>query len=86
MQFISVIRLYAILNEKGGDEITVKRRLFWSNILMILVSVAATALIGILCIGFIWLAFVNGFGVEIHDQEDFDTVCALVSEKTEDRG
>lgn len=63
---------------------TIKKRLFWSNILMILVPVFATALIGIACIGFIWLAFVNGFGIEIHDQEEFDLVCTLVTEKAED--
>ena len=63
---------------------TVKRRLFWSNILMIAVPVAATAVVGILCIGFIWFGFINGFGIEIHDREEFDIVCALVSEKAED--
>lgn len=63
---------------------TIKRRLFWSNILMIFVPVFATALIGIACIGFIWFAFVNGFGIDIHDQEEFDIVCALISEKAED--
>lgn len=63
---------------------TIKKRLFWSNILMILVPVIATSVVGILCIGFIWIAFVNGFGIEIHDQEEFDIVCALASEKAED--
>lgn len=62
---------------------TIKRRLFWSNILMIAVPIAATAVVGILCIGFIWISFINGFGIEIHDQKEFDIVCALVSEKTE---
>lgn len=63
---------------------TIKRRLFWSNILMIAVPIIATAIVGILCIGFIWISFIHGFGIEIHDQEEFDIVCALVSEKAED--
>lgn len=63
---------------------TLKRRLFWSNILMIAVPIMATAIVGILCIGFIWISFVNGFGIKIHDQEEFDIICALVSEKVED--
>ena len=60
---------------------TIKKRLFWSNILMIMVPVIAIAVVGILCIGFIWISFINGFGIVIHDQEEFDIVCALVSEK-----
>lgn len=63
---------------------TIKRRLFWSNILMIAVPVMVTAVVGILCIGFIWFGFINGFGIEIHNREEFDIVCALVSEKAED--
>ncbi len=63
---------------------TIKKRLFWSNIFMILVPVMAAAFVGILCIGFIWLAFINGFGIEIHDQEEFEMVCTLASEKVED--
>lgn len=62
---------------------TIKRRLFLSNILMIAVPIMATAVVGLLCIGFIWISFINGFGIEVHDQEDFDIVCALVSEKVE---
>lgn len=63
---------------------TVKKRLFWSNILMIAVPVVAAAAVGILCIGFIWFGLVNGFGIKIRNQEEFDAVCELVSEKAED--
>lgn len=44
----------------------------------------ATAVVGILCIGFIWISFINGFGIKIRDSEEFNIVCALVSEKAED--
>lgn len=65
---------------------TVKKRLFWSNILMILVPVVATALIGLLCIGFIWLALVmNGAGFGVNDQEDFDRACMAMIELVENR-
>lgn len=42
---------------------TIKKRLFWSNILMILVPVISAALVGVLCIGFLWLALVNRAGL-----------------------
>lgn len=64
---------------------TVKKRLFWSNILMILVPVIATALIGILCVGFIWLSLINGAGLGLKDQEDFDRACLAITEVIENR-
>lgn len=62
---------------------TIKKRLFWSNILMILVPVVSTALIGILCVGFIWLSLINGAGIGIHDQEDFERACLAITETVE---
>lgn len=64
---------------------TVKKRLFWSNILMILVPVLATALIGILCVGFIWLSLINGAGLGLKDQEDFERACMAITEVVESR-
>nr|WP_217936463.1 HAMP domain-containing sensor histidine kinase [Enterocloster clostridioformis] len=64
---------------------TVKKRLFWSNILMILVPVIATALIGILCVGFIWISLINGAGLGLKDQEDFDRACLAITEVVENR-
>lgn len=58
---------------------TVKKRLFWSNIFMIAVPVVSTMLIGLLCVGVIWLFLMGGAGFEIEDQEDFDHVCMAVS-------
>ena len=59
---------------------TVKKRLFWSNILMIFVPVIATAMIGLVCVGFIWFAIIHGMGIGIHDQEEFEVVCTAISE------
>ncbi len=62
---------------------TIKRRLFWSNILMIVVPVVSTALIGLLCIVMIWLSLIGGAGLGIEDQEDFDHACMAISEMLE---
>lgn len=62
---------------------TVKRRLFWSNILMILVPVGATALVGSLCVGMVWLALVHGIGLGLNDPEDFDRACIVLTELVE---
>lgn len=62
---------------------TVKKRLLLSNILMIFVPVIATLLIGLVCVGFIWLALINGVGLGIHDQEEFDIACAAIIEGVE---
>lgn len=64
---------------------TVKKRLFFSNILMILVPVIATALIGIVCVGFIWLSLINGAGIGLKDQEDFDRASMAITEVVEKR-
>lgn len=63
---------------------TIKRRLFLSNILMIAVPAIASLLVVTICIISFWIAFVNGFGVKIGDREDFDLVCALVTEEAEE--
>ena len=62
---------------------TIKRRLFWSNILMIAVPVVSTALIGILCIALIWMSLTGGAGLGIKDPEDFDHACMAISEMFE---
>lgn len=59
---------------------TVKKRLFWSNILMIAVPVISTVLIGLMCMGFIWMSLIGGAGLGIKDQEDFDRACMAISE------
>lgn len=62
---------------------TIKKRLFWSNILMIAVPVASTVLTGLLCMGLIWLSLTGGAGLGIEDQEDFDHACMAISEMLE---
>ena len=62
---------------------TIKKRLFLSNILMIFVPVVATVLTGIVCVGFIWLILLNGVGFDIHDREEFDLACAAIVEGVE---
>lgn len=56
---------------EGGRKVTVKKRLFISNILMILVPVGITTLIGLVCVGLIWLTVANGSGLGFEDSEDF---------------
>lgn len=62
---------------------TIKKRLFWSNIFMIAVPVISTILIGCVCMGLIWLSLIGGVGLGIKDQEDFDHACMAVSEMLE---
>lgn len=62
---------------------TIKKRLFWSNILMIVMPVISTILIGCVCMGLIWLSLIGGMGLGIKDQEDFDHACMAVSEMLE---
>lgn len=62
---------------------TIKKRLFWSNIFMIAVPVISTVLIGCVCVGLIWLSLIGGMGLGIQDQEDFDHACMAISEMLE---
>lgn len=62
---------------------TIKKRLFWSNIMMILVPVIAAAIVGASCIGFIWLTLVHGLGLGIHEPEEFTMVSEAVTEAIE---
>ncbi len=50
---------------------TIKKRLFLSNLLMILVPVGITLLIALGSIGVIWYAVTNGTGLSFDDSEDF---------------
>lgn len=62
---------------------TVRKRLFWSNILMIICPVIATILIGLLCVGIIWVSVVNGAGLNLENTEDFNRVCLAITETIE---
>lgn len=63
----------------------IKKRLFWSNILMILLPVIATAIIGgMMYACLIWLAVTKGAWFEIDDGGDFDMACGMISEMAEE--
>lgn len=51
--------------------ITIKKRLVISNILMILVPVVITAFIGLVCVAIIWVSVTYGAGLGFEDSEDF---------------
>lgn len=50
---------------------TIKKRLFWSNILMIAVPVMAALAAGVCCIALPWLMLQNGGGLPLEDSGDF---------------
>lgn len=58
---------------------TVKKRLFLSNILMIAVPVFITALIALGCVGAIWITFTHGTGIGFEDSVDFYRASAGIS-------
>lgn len=64
---------------------TIRKRLFWSNLFMILVPAVVTALVGLLCVGVAWLTLLYGTDLGISDREDFERVCAVVSQMAEKR-
>ncbi|MGE4277847.1 MAG: sensor histidine kinase [Lawsonibacter sp.] len=59
--------------------ITIKKRLVISNILMILVPVVITAFIGLVCVGIIWFSVRYGTGLGFEDSEDFYKASRSVS-------
>lgn len=62
---------------------TIRRRLFWSNILMILSPVLAAMVAGIICIGLIWLVFINGAGLDLGNTKHFHRVAMAITEAME---
>ena len=67
--------------KRGVTDMTVKKRLNISNIIMIVVPVVVTALVGVICLGTAWLTLnrSNGFGFESGD--DFYRTSRAVSGK-----
>ena len=55
---------------------TIKKRLFWSNILMIAIPVVFTALIGVMCTGVVWLLLRDRTGFDL--EKDFEYVYKMV--------
>lgn len=64
---------------------TIRKRLFWSNLFMILVPAAVTLLVGLLCVGAVWLTLLYGTDLGISDREDFERVCTVVTQMAEKR-
>ena len=62
---------------------TIKKRLFWSNFFMIFVPVIATLLIGMLCVGLIWLSLMRGASLDAEDPEEFTYASMAVAESVE---
>lgn len=62
---------------------TIHKRLFLSNILMIFVPAIVAVLIGLLCVGIIWISIIGGAGLDLRDTEDFNRVCLAVTEAIE---
>lgn len=67
---------------------TIKKRLFISNILMIVIPVLAALLAGVCCIALLWLMLQNGGGLPLEDSGDFSwasrAVVKLVSRSLEE--
>ena len=62
---------------------TIRKRLFWSNILMILVPAGVTLLIGLCCAGLIFFLLTHGTSLRIRNTEDFDRVSLVTAEIVE---
>ncbi|SEU27891.1 Signal transduction histidine kinase [Lacrimispora sphenoides] len=61
------MKIKAIFNKN----ITIKKRLVISNILMIIGPVVITSFIGIVCAGILWFVVTSGSGLGFNDSEDF---------------
>ena len=61
---------------------TIRKRLFVSNLLMILVPVCIAALIAAGCVGAVWYTVRFGSGLGFDDSEDFYQVSAGIAELT----
>ena len=62
---------------------TIRKRLYLSNILMIVVPVCISLLIAAGCIGGMWLAVKSGGGLMVDDSEDFYQLSAGIAEAAE---
>ena len=63
---------------------TIKKKLFISNILMIIVPVLASLLAGLICIGVVWFGVLHRNGLGYEDSEDFSAAAATVSSAVEE--
>lgn len=62
---------------------TIKRRLFWSNILMIVVPALSAVFVGVLCIALLWFSLLSGAGLPRTEQPHFTRTGIVVAEAVE---
>lgn len=55
---------------KGAVGMTIKKCLFCSNILMIVVPAVIVAFVGLLCMALLWITLQGGSGMHLEDGED----------------
>lgn len=70
-------------NKRQVRNMTIRKRLYLSNILMILVPVCIALLISAGCVGGMWLAVKSGGGLTVDDSEDFYRLSAGIAEMAE---
>lgn len=59
---------------------TIKKRLFWSNIVMTAAPAVTALAVGLCCMGFMWFSFTRGTGIGIGTQEEFERVSLAIAE------
>lgn len=64
---------------------TIKQRLFWSNIFMILIPAATALLVGAVCIGVFLIALLHGTGIGIRDLDEFEVLCTAITSEIEEK-
>lgn len=64
-------------------QVTIKKRLFLSNLCMILAPVFISVLVGVACISGIWYVVEHGTGLGFEESEDFFEAAAAISETVE---
>lgn len=65
--------------------LTIKKRLFRTNMLMVVVPALITLGIGLVCVGMMWLFVVGGGNMHIDDRGDFYQAATALSEPVRHR-
>ena len=63
---------------------TIKKRLFCSNILMIVVPAVIVAFVGLLCMALLWITLQGGSGMHLEDGEDLRYIGRDMADQIED--
>ena len=62
---------------------TIKKRLFCSNILMIVVPAVIVAFVGLLCMALLWITLQSGSGMHLEDGEDLRYIGRGIADQIE---